>query len=263
MNATTLIEELKLEAETGSCRNDRLTVIFNDHGYRKYRHQLPEGSNAGIPRYTIGIHSINYATFVTNLKSLFPFIKGLSLNVTVPQRRRKLVTFLNNTILEYLGRCEIDNTHSIISELTANAERANLESVISVNRMGRGISAAELLRTKRPEIVSRAEEMGKEVSIAWKFSNKIYKVEVRNNTIISGYALDAIRSKIGIELNSLAEGYVGEVFDKLGAGLGLYFINFFSEEMKEKYGFETIFRIFTTEANTSATLTVFFVKNSL
>ena len=258
-----IFEQLKKEAEDGSCKNDRLTLIFNGKGYEKFRARLPEGGSTEIPLYTIGLHSINYQTFTRNLKSLLPLIKGFTLHVTVPQKRRRLVTFLNNTILEYLDRHEIDNTHSIISELTANAEKANLESVITVQRLDRQTTSADLLRSQREELIRGAEELKKEVSISWKFSRQIYKVEIRNNTIIPEYALGAIRSKIGTELNSLADGYVGEVFDKLGAGLGLYFINFFSEEMKEKFGFETIFRIFNTETNTSATLTVFFSRDRL
>ena len=258
MAESSIASMLTEEAVEGASLHDRFTLIFNARGYDKYRDKLPAGHNTANPLYSIDISRINYTGFVANLKSLLPLVKGFPLRLPVPQNRRRLVGFINQTIIDYLGRHEIDNTHSIISELTANAEKSNLEAIIKEEGLDRELSTADLLRTRRDEVIARAATLSRRVDIVWKFSPKIYKVEIKNNTIIPEYALSAVRNKMGAELSTLADGYVGEVFDKLGAGLGLYFINFFSDEMKEKYGFETIFRIFNTNENTSASLTVFF-----
>lgn len=246
------------EAAAGAFTGDSFTLIFNRPGYERYRDRLPAGHNTANPLYAISLEKINYDNFTGNLTALLPLVKGFNLKLLVPQKRRRLVTFINQTIIDYLGRHEIDNTHSIISELTANAEKANLETAIRETGMALGATPAELLRNRLDDVIRKAALLGKRVEIVWKFSPKIFKVEIKNNTIIPEYALNAVRSKMGAELTTLADGYVGEVFDKLGAGLGLYFINFFSDEIKEKYGFETIFRIFNNQTSTSASLTVFF-----
>lgn len=260
MDTEKIAQQLSEEAEDGAYLGDSFSLFFNKQGFRHFRDKLPHGTDEDIPVYSIDITNIHYRQFVHNLRNLMPLIKGYSLSLTVPQKRRKLVTFLNEQVLGYINHPELDHSASIISELTANAEKSNLEKIIRTYQLDAGTSVAHVLRKRREEIIHRAVDLKKRVQIIWKFSPLIFKVEVKNNTIVPEYALTSIKEKMSAQLNSLADGFVGEVFDRLGAGLGLYFVNFFSDEMKEKYGFETIFRIFTTETSTSATLTVFFEK---
>jgi len=174
-----------------------------------------------------------------------------------------LINFLNNAILDYINRKEIESSISIIHELTANGEKANLESIIVENKLVNDKSEIPtLIRKEKDMLLKLCDKKGKWVKISWKFTHKIFKIEVRNNTPIDPVGLEGIRDKMSLKLNTIADGFLGEVEDRIGAGLGLFFINFFKSEMKEKFDFETIFRIYENDyGETIASITVLFEKD--
>ncbi len=237
---------------------DKLLFYLNKKGIERFKHILPVISTGQLPAYSLDLVELDFEKLFENLERLLPFMKGVALSLVAPQKRRALVEYVNSIILSYIKHNEIDHSIAIISELTANAEKSNFESVIASSGLGEETSVVDLLRKRKDEVIDLATSLNKRVDIIWKYTPKIFKVEIKNNTIISDASLTSVRDKMSDELTCIADGFSNSGVDTLGAGLGLYFVNFFSDEIKDKYGFDTIFRIYNTEKKTSASLTIFF-----
>ncbi len=256
-------EELILESEQNPYRLDSLGITFNNAGLIKFRNVLKKSEKGLVPVYTLPLRKDNLRDVLKKLSNLFPYTKGISLKLVSPQTRRKLIAYLNQTILEFVDRHELDTSLNIVHELTANGEKSNLENVtVKTGKAREPKAVVDYIRSNRQELFQACDAMHKWVRVSWKFTHKIFKIEVRNNTPIDSMGLNKIKEKVSTKLNTLADGFMGEVDDKIGAGLGLFFVNFFKDEMKEKYDFETIFRIYESDSDeTIASLTVIFDKS--
>lgn len=255
--------ELVEEARENPYSGDSIGVYFNPLGYQKFKSTVAIPADGAVPVYTLSINPDNITSILKNLIRLLPYQKGLQLKLTAPQKRRKLIGFLSETILEFIRRTELSNYSSIIHELTANGEKANLEDVIALKNLANDEKESLLLiRNERDTLFQACEEKNKWVKVSWKFSNKIIKVEIKNNTPINNHQIDGIKDKVETRLNTLADGFVEEPEeDHIGAGLGLFFINFFRDDLKEKYNFETLFRVYQNDfQETVTTFTVIFDK---
>lgn len=257
------IENVIKEANKNPYSLDTLGIMFNNLGLIKFRNQLKFPDDGSVPLYTLPINPENIQMIMGKLPKLFPYIKGIVLKLVAPQKRRKLVAYLNDIILDFVDRKELETSINIIHELSANAEKANLENIIVVKQLAKEPrEVVDLIRKERESIFKMCNEEEKWVKISWKFTHKIFKIEVKNNTLIDSMGIANIKEKMTKKLDTLADGFMGEIDDKIGAGLGLFFVNFFKDEMKEKYNFETIFRIYENDFDeTIATLTVIFEKN--
>lgn len=257
------MEEIIEEISKHPFNNDNVGIMFNNLGLLKFNKMLTHPKDGSVPLYTLPLKPDNIQMVLQKLPKLFPYTKGITLKLVGPQLRRKLIGYLNHKILDFIDRLELDTSINIIHELTANGEKANLENV-TVNRKlaADPKEVTQLIRSERLMIMDLCDELNKWVRISWKFTHKIFKIEVKNNTPVDSMGLNSIKSKVSTKLNTLADGFIGEVDEKLGAGLGLFFVNFFKDEMKEKYDFETIFRVYENDFDeTIASLTVIFEKN--
>jgi hypothetical protein len=256
-------DEIVEEAKGNPYQQDSIGLIFNNIGLIKFRSQLVMPSDGSIPLYTLPLNSNNIQSILRNLSRLFPYLKGILLKLTSAQTRRKLIAVINSMILEFIDRPEMDSSINIIHELTANGEKANLENIIFRRKLASEPSEmVKVIRSEKPMLLGLCDQENKWVKISWKFTHKIFKIEVKNNTAIDSTGVSSIKSKVNTQLNSLADGFIEEVDEKIGAGLGLFFVNFFKDEMKDKFDFETIFRVYENDFNeTVASLTVIFEKS--
>ena len=257
------ITEIIEESERNPYAIDSVGIIFNNLGLLKFQSLLSHPSNGTIPLYTLPLRMNNIQMILEKIPKLLPYTKGLSLKLAAPQKRRKLITYINDMILDFVDRKELETSINIIHELTANGEKANLENIVI--KKGFATDASEVpgvIRRSRDDLLKMCSENNKWVRVSWKFTHKIFKIEIKNNTPIDSMGLNNIKYKVSTKLNTLADGFIGEMDDKIGAGLGLFFVNFFKDEMKEKYDFETIFRVYESDFDeTIASLTVIFEKN--
>jgi hypothetical protein len=257
------IDEIVEEAKRNSYSLDSLGILFNNLGLIKFKSLLVMPEDGSIPLYTLPINPKNVPMVLAKLPKLLPYIKGLVLKAVAPQKRRKLIGYINDLVLDFVDRKELETSINIIHELTANGEKANLEYVIvKKNLVTNPSESVNLIRKERDTILQMCEEDKRWVRISWKFTHKIFKIEVKNNTPIDNLGVNNIKEKVSTKLNTIADGFIGEFDDRIGAGLGLFFVNFFKDEMKEKYDFETIFRVYESDFDeTIASLTVIFEKN--
>lgn len=251
------------EFDSNNYKTDSIGISFNNLGIIKFKNLLSQPTPGLDPIYILPINKNNIISILNNIKKLFPYQKGLILKLVAPQKRRKLVNYINDMILDYINRKEIDHSISIINELSANGEKANIEDIILKNNLVNDKrEIPSIIRNEREMLLDLCDKNNKWVKISWKFTHKIFKVEVKNNTTIDPLGLEGIKEKVSHKLNTIADGFMGEIDEKIGAGLGLYFVNFFKDEVKEKYDFETIFRIYENDLNeTVASLTVIFEKD--
>lgn len=262
-NIRITVDEVIEESKINPFHMDNIGIIFNNMGLVKFRHLLNTPNVSGIPMYVLPINSGNIQSILHNLSRIMPYIKGITLRLVSPQTRRKLITYMNELIIDYIDRREMESSINIIHELTANAEKSNLERVIFEKKLASDEKEmVRLIRQEKETLMKMLNEKQKWVKVSWKFTHKIFKIEVKNNNPIENSNVGMIKDKVSTRLNHLAEGFTGEFDDKIGAGLGLFFVNFFRDEMKEKFDFESIFRIYQNDYNeTIATLTVIFEKN--
>lgn len=257
-------EDLIEESKNNPYSSDSIGILFNNLGLLKFKSLLKVPHAGATPLYTLPLRADNIMTVLEKLPRLFPYTKGIILKVCAPQKRRKLIGSLNHMILDFVDRRELETSVNIIHELTANGEKANLENVCVTKGLAtEPTEVVNLIRSEREMLLKYCSEHQKWVRISWKFTHKIFKLEVKNNTPIDSMGLQNIKSKVSTKLNTLADGFIGEMGDdKIGAGLGLFFVNFFKDEMKERFDFETIFRIYENDfEETIASLTVIFEKN--
>lgn len=263
VQSTIDIEEIIEEAANNPYDNDSLGIMFNNLGLLKFKSMLTSPQDGTMPLYTLPLKAENIRLVIEKIPRLFPYTKGVSLKLTAPQKRRKLVTYMNDIILDFIDRRELETSVNIIHELTANSEKANLEWLVFNHEMASDASEVpSVIRSQRDQLLLLGNTDKKWVRVSWKFTHKIFKLEVKNNTPIDPMGLNNIKYKVSTKLNTIADGFIGEMDDKIGAGLGLFFVNFFKDEMKEKYDFETIFRVYESDFDeTIASLTVIFEKN--
>ncbi len=263
LQSTINIEDIIKEAQENQFQNDSLGIMFNNLGLLKFKSMLTSPQDGTLPLYTLPLKADNIQLVLEKIPRLFPYTKGVALKLTAPQKRRKLITYMNDIILDFIDRNELETSVNIIHELTANAEKANLEHIVYNKGFATDASMVPgVIRNQRDQLLNFCDEDNKWVRVSWKFTHKIFKLEVKNNTPIDPMGLNNIKYKVSTKLNTIADGFIGEMDDKIGAGLGLFFVNFFKDEMKEKYDFETIFRVYESDFDeTIASLTIIFEKN--
>ncbi len=263
VQSTIDIADIIEEAKNNPYDNDSLGIMFNNLGLLKFKNMLTSPHDGTMPLYTLPLRPENIQLVIEKIPRLFPYTKGVALKVAAPQKRRKLITYMNDIILDFIDRKELETSVNIIHELTANAEKANLEWIVFNRKLAADASEVPaVIRADREKLLVFGNQDKKWVRVSWKFTHKIFKLEVKNNTPIDPMGLNNIKYKVSTKLNTIADGFIGEMDDKIGAGLGLFFVNFFKDEMKEKYDFETIFRVYESDFDeTIASLTVIFEKN--
>jgi len=261
-HALVAVDEIVEEWGRHNYSQDSLGIMFNNIGLLKFAEKLNNQHEGGVPLFVLPLQQQNIASVLLNIEKLFPYTKGIALRLVAPQSKRKLVGYLHERILTYVNRREIESSINILHELTANAEKANIEFVIKKhNLVTDKKEIPQLVRKERYMLLDVCHKEDKWVKIGWKFTHSIFKLEVKNNVPIPEEGVFGIKQKIGTKLDTLADGFIGEREDQIGAGLGLYFVNFFREEMKNQYDFESIFRIYENDfGETIASLTVLFEK---
>lgn len=253
--------DIAAEAKKNPYRNDLIGMLMNHQGEKTFDTLLTQAPDDKVPLYTINLTDQNITSVLDHIIKLMPYQKGIKLKLTAPQKRRKLVSAINEAILNYIQKPEIGSIVNIIHELTANSEKANLESMVAQKyKIQDQKEIYEKLKNDREALLQDCDSHEKWVKISWKYSNWILKIEVKNNGTIDQKGLSLISDKVTTRLNTLADGYSEEqIENKLGAGLGLFFVNFFRDEMKKKYNFETLFRVYQNDSQeTVASLIVMF-----
>lgn len=257
-----LIDKMLKELREGTTPNDKFYIYLNPLGAVKFKNvlNLPDKPYYELPKLSVPI-SIDYVKQLINIYTLFQYAKGVEILCVTPQRLRSFISYINQKILEYINKPEMDIIIQIIHELTANGEKANMEdTVYKIYGAGKEDSH-KIILAHQDEIIKDMIKLKKFVSINWKFSPEVYKVEVRNNTPISEELAMKIKEKTFADISNLAEVMENELEteNKIGAGLGLFMVKFFRDTMKQK-GFETIFRIYENNGITISSLTVIFEK---
>lgn len=244
--------------------NDLFIIVLNKLGFTKFNNALP-------PQYRDRYDPQNTPTMFVNitektLKTLLEidrlllYTKGIELKLYGPHEQRRMIEYITNKILDFIGKSDIVHINNVIMELVDNAEKANFFSVLRDNKMDIPISETELILKNRQEVVELCQRFNKWVKISWKFSKDIFKVEVSNNVVIPPDQAKKLRDKASSDITTIVDGFVeNEDDDKIGAGLGLFMVKFFIDDLKQR-DIETIFRIYSTEKNTYATISLFFEK---
>ncbi|MCX8028612.1 MAG: hypothetical protein N2712_01270 [Brevinematales bacterium] len=248
-----------------SCsQKDLFIIILNKLGFMKFKSSLPPQYRErydpnNTPSMFVNITEKTLRT-ILELDKLLLYTKGVELKLYGPHNQRRLIEYITNKILDFIGKSDIVHINNIIMELVDNAEKANFMSVLRNNVDFLPISETDLIVKNREEVVDLCQRLDKWVKISWKFSKEIFKVEVSNNVPISREQAKKLRDKASADINNIVDGFVEDDFDdKIGAGLGLYFVKFFIDDLKQR-DIDTIFRLYSTERNTYATIALFFEK---
>jgi len=244
---------------------DTLSIVLNKLGFIKFNNILPPDKRgqydpSNLPNLYINLSEKALKTLL-DLEKLLIYTKGISLKLYAPHDQRVLIEYITNRILDFIGKTDIVHINNVIMELVDNAEKANFTNVIESEKLDTPLSQVEFLTKHRKEISNLCVIRDKWVTISWKFSKEIFKVEVSNNTLLTPEQAKLLREKATADITTIVDGFSEESFeeDKLGAGLGLYFIKFFTDDMKSR-DIETIFRIYSTDKATYASLTLFFER---
>lgn len=244
---------------------DTLSIVLNKLGFIKFNNILPPDKRgqydpSNLPNLYINLSEKALKTLL-DLEKLLIYTKGISLKLYAPHDQRVLIEYITNRILDFIGKTDIVHINNVVMELVDNAEKANFTNVIESEKLDTPLSQVEFLTKHRKEISNLCVIRDKWVTISWKFSKEIFKVEVSNNTLLTPEQAKLLREKATADITTIVDGFSEESFeeDKLGAGLGLYFIKFFTDDMKSR-DIETIFRIYSTDKATYASLTLFFER---
>jgi hypothetical protein len=244
---------------------DTLSIVLNKLGFIKFNNILPPDKRgqydpSNLPNLYINLSEKALKTLL-DLEKLLIYTKGISLKLYAPHDQRVLIEYITNRILDFIGKTDIVHINNVVMELVDNAEKANFTNVIESEKLDTPLSQVEFLTKHRKEISNLCVIRDKWVTISWKFSKEIFKVEVSNNTLLTPEKAKLLREKATADITTIVDGFSEESFeeDKLGAGLGLYFIKFFTDDMKSR-DIETIFRIYSTDKATYASLTLFFER---
>jgi hypothetical protein len=244
---------------------DTLSIVLNKLGFIKFNNILPPDKRgqydpSNLPNLYINLSEKALKTLL-DLEKLLIYTKGISLKLYAPHDQRVLIEYVTNRILDFIGKTDIVHINNVIMELVDNAEKANFTNVIESEKLDAPLSQVEFVTKHRKEIAHLCVIRDKWVNISWKFSKEIFKVEVSNNTLLTPEQAKLLREKATADITTIVDGFSEESFeeDKLGAGLGLYFIKFFTDDMKSR-DIETIFRIYSTDKATYASLTLFFER---
>jgi hypothetical protein len=244
---------------------DTLSIVLNKLGFIKFNNILPPDKRgqydpSNLPNLYINLSEKALKTLL-DLEKLLIYTKGISLKLYAPHDQRVLIEYVTNRILDFIGKTDIVHINNVIMELVDNAEKANFTNVIESEKLDAPLSQVEFVTKHRKEIAHLCVIRDKWVNISWKFSKEIFKVEVSNNTLLTPEQAKLLREKATADITTIVDGFSEESFeeDKLGAGLGLYFIKFFTDDMKLR-DIETIFRIYSTDKATYASLTLFFER---
>ncbi|MFN4244827.1 MAG: hypothetical protein ACK4F9_01580 [Brevinematia bacterium] len=254
-----LLEDIK------KCTNrDLLIIVLNKLGFMKFNNILPDKYRdkydpSNLPSMFVNL-STNTLKTILEIEKLLLYTKGIELKLYSPHSQRRLIEFITSKILDFIGKFEVVHVNNIIMELVDNAEKANFYSVLNEAKIDVPLSQKELILNKRDEVVNLCLKFDKWVKVSWKFSRDIFKVEVSNNVTISYEEAKMLRDKATSEISSIVDGIITDEDDeKIGAGLGLYFVKFFIDDLKQK-DIETIFRVYSTDKCTYSTITMFFEK---
>lgn len=244
---------------------DTLSIVLNKLGFIKFNNILPPDKRgqydpSNLPNLYINLSEKALKTLL-DLEKLLIYTKGISLKLYAPHDQRVLIEYVTNRILDFIGKTDIVHINNVIMELVDNAEKANFTNVIESEKLDAPLSQVEFVTKHRKEIANLCVIRDKWVTISWKFSKEIFKVEISNNTLLTPEQAKLLREKATADITTIVDGFSEESFeeDKLGAGLGLYFIKFFTDDMKSR-DIETIFRIYSTDKATYASLTLFFER---
>ncbi len=258
-------EEDLLKALKLCTPKDTLSIVLNKLGFIKFNNVLPPDKRgqydpSNLPNLYINLSEKVLKTLL-ELEKLLIYTKGISLKLYAPHDQRVLIEYITNRILDFIGKNDIVHINNVIMELVDNAEKANFTSVIESEDLDLPFSQVEFITKHRREMAHLCVIRDKWVNISWKFSKEIFKVEVSNNTLLNPEQAKLLREKATADITTIVDGFSEEAFeeDKLGAGLGLYFVKFFTDDMKSK-DIETIFRIYSTDRATYSSLTLFFER---
>lgn len=257
----------KLVEDIKKCTDkDLLIIVLNKLGFIKFNSILPPNYRNNydpnnLPSMFVNISEKTLKT-ILELEKLLLYTKGIELKLHGPHDQRRLIEFITNKILDFIGKSDIVHINNVIMELVDNAEKANFLNVLRENKIDVPISETDMILNNREEMINLCTKFDKWVKISWKFSKDIFKVEVSNNVPISYDQAKKLREKAAADIACIIDGFTeggNEDEEKIGAGLGLYFIKFFVDDLKQK-DIETMFRIYSTEKSTFSTITLFFEK---
>ncbi|MGB9620870.1 MAG: hypothetical protein ACPL4C_00340 [Brevinematia bacterium] len=244
---------------------DIFVIVLNKLGFMKFNSSLPgkyrdKYDPSRLPTMYVNLNDRILKT-LSEIDKLLIYTKGIELKLYSSHEQRRLIEYITTKILDFIGKSDVVHINNIIMELVDNAEKANFLSVIKENNIDTPVGEVDLILNNRKEIVELCKSFDKWVKISWKFSKEIFKVEVSNNVPIPQTEAKKLREKATSDIMTIVDGFSENEFDedKLGAGLGLYFVKFFVDDLKQK-DIETIFRIYSTDKITYATVTLFFEK---
>lgn len=161
------------------------------------------------------------------------------------EERERVVNQISELMINYLGKTKIsDYLGFLLIELIQNAEKSSLTKVVSVKKTFPTEDPEEFLkdRSNREKVKEAARQMNYFIELSWKIkkletlgnvSTIRFELTVSNRGVIPKNLRKKVREKSNTETegNTLAKFYE-ESGQVLGAGLGLYYISYITEESK-------------------------------
>lgn len=160
------------------------------------------------------------------------------------EERERVINQISDLLINYLGKTKIsDYLGFLLVELLQNSEKSSLTKVINIKKLPTD-DPEDYLKDKnnREKVKEIAKSMNYFIETSWKLkqletngnlSTIRYEITVSNRGVIPKH----LRKKVKEKQNTETEGYSLASFyedsgQTLGAGLGLYYISYLTEESK-------------------------------
>ncbi len=164
--------------------------------------------------------------------------------ISQTDERQTIIKQVEQQLIDYLEKTKVADYFSLmLMEIIQNAEKAHLEKIARQKNMLKPTDNIDnFLRDKgcREMAIEQAKKWNHYLNLSWKFENpnveldeEEYKLQVQvvNKGVVEQKAKKSMQSKIKTEVkeSSLANFYEHSDADKLGAGLGLFYLSYIDE----------------------------------
>mgnify|MGYP001552462631 CR=1 FL=1 len=167
--------------------------------------------------------------------------------ISQTDERQAIIKHVEKQLIDYLEKTKIADYFALmLMEIIQNAEKAHLEKIARQKNMLKPTDSIDsFLRDKgcRDMVVVQAKKWDHNLNLFWRFENpnialedEEYKLQVQvvNKGVVGQKKKKSMQNKIKAEVkeSSLANFYEHGGAEKLGAGLGLFYLSYIDEACK-------------------------------
>ncbi len=166
--------------------------------------------------------------------------------ISQTEERQNIIKSVEQQLIEYLEKTKIADYFALmIMEIVQNGEKAHLERTARAKNMIKPTDLIDnFLRDEgcRELVVNQAKKWGHQLQLSWKFENQNlsegteYKlmVQLSNKGVVGAKIKQEMQGKMKAEVRDrdLASFYQNTSADKLGAGLGLFYLSYIQDACK-------------------------------